>query len=224
MTFRGFQHNNTPPWKRDAIDWIARKIDPEAADWIRANSRVASVRRMRPARTAGHDIEGKLSSVSLRSAVPADTSAIALLVQETISSIYPRYYPDGIVDAFARMHSHDAISTDVAAGRVTVAEMAGKIIGTGTVDGNHISRLFVLPAFQGRGVGSALLDRLEGEVARACDVAVVESSLPACSLYEHRGYQTVSHGAWKVSMGVFPPSILVWEVMEKSLRHTDDDR
>lgn len=114
--------------------------------------------------------------MSLRSAVPADTSAIALLVQETIGSIYPRYYPDSIVDAFARMHSHDAISTDVAAGRVTVAEMAGKIIGTGTVDGNHISRLFVLPAFQGRGVGSALLDRLEGKIARTCDVAVVESS------------------------------------------------
>lgn len=32
----------------DALDWIARKIDPEAADWIRANSRVAAVRAQRP--------------------------------------------------------------------------------------------------------------------------------------------------------------------------------
>ena len=32
----------------DAIDWIARKIDPEAADWIRSNSRVADVRAQRP--------------------------------------------------------------------------------------------------------------------------------------------------------------------------------
>lgn len=37
----------------DAIDWIARKIDPRAADWIQENSRVDSVRRMRPPRTEG---------------------------------------------------------------------------------------------------------------------------------------------------------------------------
>lgn len=31
-----------------ALDWVARKIDPEAADWIRANSRVAKLRSQRP--------------------------------------------------------------------------------------------------------------------------------------------------------------------------------
>lgn len=34
----------------DAIDWVARKIDLAAADWIQSNSRVASVRSQRPPR------------------------------------------------------------------------------------------------------------------------------------------------------------------------------
>lgn len=32
----------------NALDWVARKIDPEAADWIHANSRVADIRTQRP--------------------------------------------------------------------------------------------------------------------------------------------------------------------------------
>lgn len=38
------QHSN--------IDWIARAIDPKAADWIRCQSRVPELRRLRPNRSA----------------------------------------------------------------------------------------------------------------------------------------------------------------------------
>lgn len=170
----------------DAIDWIARKIDPEAADWIHVNSRVDSMRRRRPSRTEALPSDEKVPAVAFRPADLDDVGTIARLVRETIDSVYPRYYPDDVVDAFVRLHGIDAIAADVATGKVAVAEAAGEIVGTGTVDGRHISRLFVAAGFQGRGVGSALLDRLEGEVARSNDVAVVESSLPACSLYERR--------------------------------------
>ena len=39
----------------------------------------------------------------------------------------------------------------------------------------------------------------------------LEASLPACLLYEHRGYRTICHGQWPVENGV----ILVYEIMEK---------
>ena len=155
--------------------------------------------------------------VTLRAATPGDSDAIVRLVQETISSVYPRYYPDAAVDAFIELHSAAAISADVAAGKVMVAESAGGIVGTGTFDGQHISRLFVAASLQSRGIGSALLDRLESEIARSSDVAVLESSLPACSLYERRGYRTVSRGTWEVPSGSALSSFLVWEVMEKAL-------
>lgn len=32
----------------EALDWVARKIDPSAADWIRVNSRIAELRFQRP--------------------------------------------------------------------------------------------------------------------------------------------------------------------------------
>lgn len=51
-----------------ALDWIARKIDPEAADWIQANSRVAEVRAQRPARpeAEAHESEGPTAPVESR--------------------------------------------------------------------------------------------------------------------------------------------------------------
>ena len=202
----------------EAIDWVARKIDPEAAGWIRANSRVESVRRLRPPRAVAQSAKDERLPVVLRGAVPADAAAIVRLVRETICSVYPRYYPDAVVDTFLQLHDFDSISADVAKGKVVVAEAAGVIVGTGTFDGKHISRLFVSVELQGHGIGSSLLDRLEEEVSQNHDSAVVESSLPACSLYEHRGYRTVSHGRWEVSSGSISRSCLVWEVMEKYLR------
>ena len=56
--------------------------------------------------------------------------------------------------------------------------------------------------------------RLEAEAARSCAAAWLEASLPACLLYEHRGYRTVRHDRWPLENGV----VLVYEIMEKTLR------
>lgn len=157
--------------------------------------------------------------VALRRAKPSDAGAVASVVAETIRSVYPRYYPEPVVAKFLELHSEDAIAEDVRGGKIVVAEADGAIVGTGTVEGRHISRVFVLPGFQGRGVGSAILDELEARAAAPCGSAVVESSLPACALYERRGYRTVTHGSWDVPpAGDLPAATLVWEVMEKPLR------
>ena len=49
---------------------------------------------------------------------------------------------------------------------------------------------------------------------RSCAAAWLEASLPACLLYEHRGYRTVRHDRWPLENGV----VLVYEIMEKTLR------
>ena len=73
--------------------------------------------------------------------------------------------------------------------KTLVAEEEGKIIGFADMDGGYLDRLYVHKDFQGRGVASALCDRLESE-SRA-DVLSVYASLTARKFFEKRGYVVI---------------------------------
>ena len=88
------------------------------------------------------------------------------------------------------------------------------IVGTGCFDGNHITGVYVLPCYQRRGCGSQIMDALEAAIMQKHQVSVLDASLPAVCLYEHRGYQTVGHGIYELENDVR----LVYEIMEKKLR------
>lgn len=134
------------------------------------------------------------------------------LVQDTIRSIYPNYYLPEIVDFFASLHSQEAISRDIAAGRVYVLLDGPRLAGTGTLRENHITRVFAAPDFLGKGVGHLIMEPLEGIIFENYDTAYLDASLPAGRFYDRRGYRTVRHEKWPVENG----RILVYEVMEKT--------
>lgn len=145
-----------------------------------------------------------------------DAEAVLALVRRTVEEVYPRYYPQGVADFFLLHHSGGSIMRDIAAGRMRVIEIGGRIVGTGSRDGNHITRVYVLPEFHGRGIGSRLMDALEAEIAREHGTALTDSSLPAAPFYERRGYRTVRHETQPCESG----AVLVYEVMEKRLART----
>lgn len=135
------------------------------------------------------------------------------LVQDTIKTIYPRYYPQEVVDFFCRLHSIKNIVEDIEDGRVGVLLKDSKIVGTGSYRDNHITRVYVSPNCQGKGYGSYIMNCLENKISQGYDVACLDSSLPASSMYEHRGYKTVKHEKYSLENDV----ILVYEIMEKQL-------
>lgn len=143
----------------------------------------------------------------------SDAKQITTLVQRTIQTIYPKYYPKEVVDFFLNLHSYETIRKDIESGCVGVLIKDDKIIGTGQHQGNHITRVYVDPDYQGQGCGSYIMDCLEKAISQQCNKAVLDSSLPACHLYEKRGYQTIRDERWPMENGV----ILVYEVMEKEL-------
>lgn len=55
---------------------------------------------------------------------------------------------------------------------------------------------------------------LEKKIAKMYDTAILDASLPAACLYEHRGYKTVGHGIYELKNDVK----LVYEIMEKKLK------
>lgn len=146
-------------------------------------------------------------------ATDKDIECILDIVQSTVTAIYPKYYPKEVVDFFCELHGRENILKDIEEGKVGILSDGNRLVGTGSRDGNHITRVYVLPEFQGKGYGSFIMQCLEDEIAGKYDAVLLDASLPACHLYEQRGYHTIRHEKWNVENGV----VLVYEVMGKDL-------
>lgn len=146
-------------------------------------------------------------------ATTEDLQAVYDVVQHTIKTIYPKYYPTEVVDFFCEHHSKEAISKDIANGDVSVLKVEGKIVATGCFVENHITRVYVLPKHQKKGYGTFIVKNIEEQICGSYDRAYLDASLPAAALYEKLGFSTIKHERYPVENGV----ILVYEVMGKEL-------
>ena len=146
-------------------------------------------------------------------AVAGMVDTIHNILHTTISTVYPKYYPQEVADFFCRHHSREHILEGIASGNMGVLVDNDTIVGTGCYDGNHITGVYVLPNYQKQGCGSRIMDCLEAEISKSYDTAILDASLSAVCLYEHRGYKTVGHGIYDLEDGVK----LVYEIMEKKL-------
>ena len=152
-------------------------------------------------------------------AIEKDIDAVYELVQETIKTIYPKYYPAEVVDFFCEHHCKENVAKDIEGGRVGILVVDDAIVGTGCYKDNHITRVYVKPEYQGRGYGSLIMQYLETNISKKYDSVELDASLPACRRYEKRGYKTMTHEKWDVENGV----ILVYEIMEKSFVNVPRD-
>ncbi len=141
-------------------------------------------------------------------------NAIYNVLHTAIKTIYPKYYPKEVVDFFCRHHSKEHISDGIASGNMGVLADGNVIVGTGCFDNHHITGVYVLPSYQKQGCGTQIMNCLENEISKKYDTVVLDASLPAACLYEHRGYKTVGHGIYELENDVK----LVYEIMEKRLR------
>ena len=148
-----------------------------------------------------------------RLAKSEDAKYIYKIVQKTIKEIYPKYYLTEIVDMFCKFHNEESISKDIENKNVYVLLEKDKIIGTVTIKGNYITRVYVLPKYQGNGFGTYIMNNLEDLIGKKYNKIEIDSSLPACRIYYNRGYRTVDHGIWECENNV----IQVYEIMEKNL-------
>lgn len=140
------------------------------------------------------------------------------VLHTAIRKIYPKYYPNEVADFFCRHHSKEHVLDGILSGNMGVLIYDNVIVRTGCFDGNHITGVYVLPAYQKRGCGSYIMNCLENEISQKYDTAVLDASLPAACMYEHRGYKTIGHGSYELENDVK----LVYEIMEKKLDRMDN--
>ena len=91
-----------------------------------------------------------------------DAETVFKMVQNTIISIYPKYYPKEVVDFFCDLHSKERITNDIIDGNVRLLMIGDIPVGTGSYKEDHITRLYVSPDHQGKGYGTFIMDKLGG--------------------------------------------------------------
>ncbi len=127
------------------------------------------------------------------SAHESDFDTVRVITQTTIRQIYPRYYPAGAVNFFSNHHSDAHICEDIGAGQVYILNDGGVSVGTVTIVEDNINRLFILPEYQHKGYGKALLDFAEGKILESYDHVQIDASFPAKRIYLMRGYQEIEY-------------------------------
>jgi len=125
----------------------------------------------------------------LATAKDTDLETIYQLIQATIDTCYPPFYPPRAVAAFKYHHSREAVIQRLRYDLVLMAKEGDRLIGTGSLVDNEISGLFVLPDVQSKGVGSVLMKELEDRAGQLdIDMVELDVSLPSRAFYEHLGY------------------------------------
>ena len=151
----------------------------------------------------------------IRKAGTAEITVVKDITHRTISEIYPRYYPIGAVEFFLKYHCDENIYEDIKSGRTYLCiNEKGNAVGTVSVNGNDIGRLFVLPEFQKQGYGHELIAFAEELISKENDEIILDASLAAKAIYLKRGYREVSYKTLKTDNGDF----LCWDIMSKKVK------
>jgi N-acetylglutamate synthase-like GNAT family acetyltransferase len=132
------------------------------------------------------------TKINLRPMTKADIDAVYKLVQTTIKISYADVYPPEAIDYFVHHHSKDNILKDMERGYIVVAEANGRLMGTGTLIGSSVRRVFINPPDQGKGSGNLIVKALEQQ-AKSSGVNKLElsSSLKSREFWESNGFKLV---------------------------------
>jgi ribosomal protein S18 acetylase RimI-like enzyme len=106
---------------------------------------------------------------------------------------------DYVKMGLAKWWTEDATIPAIRAGRVTVAELDGTVVGIAVV-GPHechlvLWKLYVLPQFQGRAIGSALMESVEASamgVHPEIRLSYLAGNIGAEAFYRGRGFVEIS--------------------------------
>ncbi|WP_282940116.1 GNAT family N-acetyltransferase [Paenibacillus sp. RC67] len=127
----------------------------------------------------------------------SDINQIVTLFYETVHSVNGRDYSQEQLDAWAPVDEQalklKAWEESMSRNMTYVAETGGVITGFSdmTVEG-HLDRLYVHKDYQGQGIASALVERLEQEAKRWGLTEInVEASITARPFFEKRGYRVI---------------------------------
>jgi GNAT superfamily N-acetyltransferase len=134
----------------------------------------------------------KKCDITIRKFKSSDLDTVRNLIQNTIDVCYSDVYSKEAVRFFKDWHCDENVLKDSKEGYTIVLNKDSRIIGTGTIVGDEIKRIFVEPTFQKYGFGKILMQKLEEKALSTCiGVVKLDASLPSKKFYDLLGYVTL---------------------------------
>jgi ribosomal protein S18 acetylase RimI-like enzyme len=157
-----------------------------------------------------------MAEIMIREFMETDLSSVQKVIYETIDTCYPDHYPPLAVEYFKDYHRLQNILERSEKGKVLIVGTRKKIIGTGSIVGNEISGVFILPEYQKHGHGKDMMDELE-EIGRinGNTEAELSVSLPSLDFYKKQGYTVVDKCSIRVGKD---QELEYWKAIKKLKR------
>jgi GNAT superfamily N-acetyltransferase len=148
-------------------------------------------------------------SITLHTATPSDADDIAGLLSASWSATYGSFLtPDELGTVAREWHHPDRLRRQMSnphVGFLLARTDAGVLVGVATVmseDGATVSvlRLYVLPGYQGHGIGSQLLERALATFpnVRRVELQVAEGNPSGLYFWTKRGFRACGHDEARV--------------------------
>lgn len=135
--------------------------------------------------------------ISIRLFEPGDESELSKVISRTLEVSNKEDYSPDYLQEIIKSYSPDAITKRAGESHFYVVTDRKKIIGCGGITGywgstteSYLISIFVLPEYQGRGIGKRIIDTLEADeyFTRAWRTELA-SSITAVGFYRKLGYE-----------------------------------
>jgi GNAT superfamily N-acetyltransferase len=134
--------------------------------------------------------------IVIRPATAADAEAIHKIVLQALRETNARDYPPSVIDRLV-LTLPDKVASHLTIWCAFVALVDGQVVGTGSLNGQTVSAVYVHPDYQGRGIGTKLMDAVENAAtAQSQGTLSVQSSVTAKPFYNRRGFRVVQERAF----------------------------
>ena len=125
-----------------------------------------------------------------------DYAGMSDVVTRCLREVNSKDYPPTVIDDLVNRHQPEALASRLEdpEKHALVVKQRGEVVGTGVLDGDEITTVFVDPDIHARGIGRKIMHALEQEaLRRELPHVEVHSSLTAVRFYEKLGYQHLEH-------------------------------
>ena len=128
----------------------------------------------------------------IRTFAASDAEAVSQVVRLALLTTNARDYPAARIEALHDYFTPAKIRQLAGERYCLVAEENGLVVGTGAFEDDELKTVFVLPQYQGKGVGRQLLDALEHRARQLGLPSLrVPPSRTSYGFYEKMGYAKV---------------------------------
>lgn len=150
---------------------------------------------------------GDRAAFRLRPAVPADADAIAEVHTRSMRTAMP-WLPHPHSDEETRAWVREVVLPHQ---EVWVAEVAGRVVGVAALDAAMLNQLYILPGFQGQGIGDALFAQAQTLRPAGFTFYAFQRNTPARAFYERRGCVAIEFGDGSGNEEGEPDVLYRWE-------------